>query len=168
MPHLLEKMNIVPAIMPVALGTAANNGDWVNVENYGRIAIVFLGGVGAASQDPTITVLQAKTNSGGSSKALNFTRIDYKQASALTAVGTFTQVTQAAANTYTEATMGETQKLIVIDIEVNSIDADNDFDYVQASIADPGTATQLGAVLYILHEPRYVSGLTGYPPEAIA
>lgn len=156
--HFLEKNNIVPAIMPVALGTAANSGDWVSMKDYGRCAIVFLGGTGTAGQDPTLTVLQGKTSSGGSSKALTFTRVDYKQGTALTSVGAFTNVSQAAANTYTNDTMAELQKLVVIDIMAEDLDIANDFDWIQVSIADVGTNAQLGAALYILHEPKYAGG----------
>jgi len=161
---LVEKMQIVPAIMPVALATGANTGDFVCMKNYGRCAIVFLAGVGAASQDPTITVLQAQSN-GGSTKALNFTRVDVKQASALTSVGTFTTIAQSAANTYTEATAGEKQKLWVVDIKAEDLDIDNGYDWVQLTIADVGTASQLGCALYLLHEPREMSGTL---PTAIA
>lgn len=155
--HICEKVQIVPAIMPVSLATGANNGDWVSMKNYRRCAIVFLAGVGAASQDPTITVLQSTGVTGTPSKALNFTRIDVKQASALTAVGTFTTVTQAAANTYTSDTSGETQKLWVVDIKAEDLDVDNGYDCIQVSVADVGTASQIGTAIYLLHEPAYQS-----------
>lgn len=161
---ITEKMQIVPAFIPINLASGANSGDFVCMKNYGRCAIVFLKGVGAASQDPTITVLQAQTN-GGSTKALNFTRVDVKQASALTSVGTFTTVTQSAANTYTSDTSGETQALWVIDIKAEDLDIDNGYDWVQVTMADPGTNSQIAACLYLLHEPRYASATL---PTAIA
>lgn len=160
----VERCQIVPIIMPVALGTGANTGDFVSMKEYGRLTIVFLCGVGAASQDPTITVLQSQSN-GGSTQALDFTRIDVKQASALTAVGTFTEVTQAAGNTYTSATSGETQKLWVIDIKSEDMDVADGYDWVQVTIADVGTASQIGTVIGILSEPRYAKGTL---PSAIA
>lgn len=160
----VEQFQVVPLIMPVALGTGANNGDWVNMRDYGRLTILFLCGVGAASQDPTITVLQSQSN-GGSTASLNFTRIDVKQASALTSVGTFTEVTQAAANTYTSATAGETQKLWIIDIKAEDLDVANGYDWVQVNIADVGTASQIGCVIGFLGEPRYAKGTL---PTAIA
>jgi len=152
--HICDKMQIQPAVIPVNLATAANNGDWFNMKNYGRVAVVVLIGVGAASQDPTLTLVQA-TSDGGSSKAVNFTEIRVKQASALTSVGTFTTVTQAAGNTYTEATSGEKQKLWVVDIKAEDMDVDNGYDWLQASIADTGSTSQIGTILYIGHEPRY-------------
>jgi hypothetical protein len=162
--HLLEKMQIVPAIMPVNLATAANNGDFVNMENYGRCAVVFLGAVGAASEDPTVTVLQA-TSDGGTTKALKFTRVDVKQGSALTGVGTFTTITQAAANTYTDDTSGEAQKLWVIDIAAEDLDIDNGYSFVQVTVAKTGTTAQVGTAIYILHDPKYASATL---PSAIS
>lgn len=155
--HILEKAQIVPAIIPVNLATGANTGDWVSLKHYGRCAIVFLAGVGTAGQDPTITVLQAKTVAGGSSKALNFTRVDRKEATALTGVGQFTTTTQAAANTYTTSGIANAQKLWVIDIKAEDLDIDNGFDCVQASVGDVGTNSQIGTALYLLHEPRDMS-----------
>ena len=163
--HFLEKCQIIPAFMPVNIASGNNNGDWVNMKNFDRCAIVFVGAAGAASQDPTITVLQA-TSDGGSSKALNFTRVDRKQATALTSVAAFTTVTQADGNTYTNDTLAELQKLVVIDISVDDMDVANGYDWLQANIADVGSTSQLGVMLYVLHDPKYVTN--GVTPGAIA
>lgn len=162
--HFLEKCQIIPAFVPVNMAGGANTGDWVNIRNYDRCAIVFVAGVGAAAQDPTITVLQAQSD-GGSSKALNFTRVDTKQATALTSVAAFTEVTQADGNTYTNATSGELQNLFVIDISTQDMDIANGYDWIQASIADTGSTSKVGVMLYILHDPKYSSGAL---PGAIA
>lgn len=153
-----ERCNIVPLIMPVNLATGANTGDFVCMKNYDRMTIVFLAGVGAAAQDPTLTVLQA-TSDGGSTKALDFTRLDVKQASALTSVGTYTAVTQAAGNTYTEATSGEKQKLWQVDITGDMLDRDNGYDWVQVTIADTGSTSQIGCVFAIMGDTRYAGPL---------
>lgn len=151
--HFLEKAQIVPAIIPVSLATGANAGDWVNMSHYYRCAIVFLAGAGTAGQDPTITVSQATSNAGANSKALNFTRVDTKAATALTSVAQFTTVAQAAGNTYT-AVQAALQKLWVIDIDASTMDGENGFIYLQASVGDVGTNSQIGGMLYILHDPR--------------
>lgn len=165
MNHLfVEGCQVVPMVMPVNLATAGASSDFVSMENYNRLTIMFVAGIGAAGQDPEVTVLQAATN-GGSTKALNFTRIDVKQATALTSVGTFTTVTQAAANTYTSDTSGELQKLWVIDVQGEDLDVDGGYAWVQVTIADPGTDAQLAAVIGILSEPRYAKNPI---PSAIA
>lgn len=164
--HICEKMQIQPAVMPGNMASAALTGDWVSLANYRRCAIVFVKSVGAASQDPILTVQQAKTASGGTAKNLDaITRIDIKQASALTAVGQFTTVTQVAGHSYTSDTGGEDQALWVIDIDADELDTENGYTFVNASLNDPGTSSQLAAVLYLLHDPRYESSQL---PSAIA
>jgi len=102
-------------------------------------------------------VKQAQDVSGTGAKALNFTRVDAK-VGAQTGIGTFTTVTQAAGNTYTDAVSAEAQGLFVIDIQADDLDVDNGFDCVQVSIPDTGSAgAQIGCALYLLHEPRYAA-----------
>lgn len=151
--HFLEKCQIVTAITPVNLATGANAGDWVNMSHYYRCAIVYTAGAGTAGQDATITVQQATSNAGANAKALNFTRVDTKSATAITSVAQFTTVSQAAGNTFT-ATHAALQKLWVIDIDASTMDGENGFIYLQASINDVGTNSQIGGMLYILHDPR--------------
>jgi hypothetical protein len=155
--HILEKLQIVSGFVPIGIGST-RAGDYVSMKGYGRCTIVFFCAAGPAGDDPVITVTQATAVAPSNAKALNFTRIDTKQGADLTAVGTFTTVMQAAANTYTDATSAEVQKIWVIDIKAEDLDVDNGYDCVAASIADAGTATQIGCLLYLLHEPRYASG----------
>lgn len=152
--HILEKIQIASGFVPLHIGSA-RAGDYVSMKNYGRCAIVFFAAAGTAGDDPTITVVQATSVAASSEKALNFTRVDHKQGADLTAVGQFTTVTQAAANTYTDETSAEIQKIWVIDIKAEDLDVDNGFDCIKASIGDAGTTNQLGCMLYLLHEPRY-------------
>lgn len=164
----VEKCNIAQGFLPVNMQTGANAGDWVSLKNYRKCAIVFFKAVGTAGDDPTITVEQATdvSNSQSDAKALNFTRVDKKQAASnLLAVGTFTKVTQASGNTFTHADLAEQAAIIVIDIDEQMLDVDNGFDCIRASVADIGTNAQLGAMLYILHEPKFV---TDPLPSAIA
>src|SRR5690606_715514 len=101
----------------------------------------------------------------GTTKPVNFTRVDVKQATALTSVGTFTTVTQAAANSYTDEDAAEAQKIWVVDIKADMLDVDGGYDCIQASVADVGSTSQSGCVLYLLYGPRYRSGRL---PSAIA
>jgi hypothetical protein len=155
--HILEKLQIVAAIIPVDTQTGANNGDWVSLKNYGRCAIVVYKAAGVAGDDPVITVRQAQDVAGTGAKALTFTRIDSK-VGVQTGVGQFTTNTQAAANTYTDAVSAEAQGVFVIDIPADDLDVDNGFDCVQVQIPDTGAAgAQIGSALYLLHEPRYAA-----------
>lgn len=152
---LLENLNIGSLIAPVDLSGGANTGDWINVKNYQEFAIVVFKAAGTAGDDPTLTVLQATAAAGTGSKALDFTTIYTKQDTALTSVGTWTKVTQAADNTYTDATSAEDQAIWVVHFKTSELDAANDFDFVSCSIADVGTNAQLGCVFIVLGEPRY-------------
>ncbi len=154
MNHLLvEGCQIVPMIVPVNLATAANNGDWVSLKNYGRCTIVFFAGAGAAAQDPTLTLMQARDVSGTGAAPLPFTRVDIKQASALTGVGTFTTVNQDPGNTYSNDTMGETQNLVAIEVRADQLD--EGFTCLRLTVADTGSTAKYGCALAMMTEPRY-------------
>jgi hypothetical protein len=157
MAHILEKSQIVGAFRPVDLQTAANDGDWVSLANYKRCAIVFWSAVGTAGDDPTLTLQQASDVAGTGAKDLTVVTTVYtKQAATdLTGTGQWTKVTQAAATNYTNATSAEEEAIWVVDIDADLLDVDNGFDCLRARVADVGGNAQLGACLYILHEPRY-------------
>jgi hypothetical protein len=154
--RLSENGQFVQAIVPINLATGANNGDWVSMANYNHLSIVVSTGVGASGEDITLTVNQATDNAGTSSKALTFTDIYEKEGStALSAVGTATKQTQSAAQTYNSTSGGENEQLIVVEIDADDLDADGGFDFVQLTIADVGSTSQIGSAIYYLSEPRH-------------
>lgn len=156
MTRLVENAQIAAAILPVNLATAVNNGDWVSLKNYGHVAIVVIKDGGTAAEDPSFTVRQATDVAGTGAKALNFTRVDKKQAADVQTVAQFTKVTQAASNTYAgDGTSAEDEMIVVIEFDADELDTENGFDCVQLQIPDVGAAAQLAAAIYILTEPRY-------------
>lgn len=166
--HFVETHQVCQGFIPVAMNTAANNGDWVSLKEYGRCAILLYKAVGTNGDDPTLTVKQATDVSGAGSKALGFTRVDKKQAASnLLAVGTFTTSTSGSPatndtfnttnGTWTNSDLAEQAAIVVIDIKAEDLDIANGFDCVQLSISDIGTNAQLGCAIYILHEPKFAS-----------
>jgi hypothetical protein len=151
--HILEKLDFVSGIVPINIGSARSS-DVVSVKNHGRVAIVFHKAAGSASEDPTLTILQATSVAPSNAKALNFTDVFTKQGT-LSSVGTWTKTTQASGNTYTNATASENEAVWVIDIPVDTLDVDNGFDCVQVTIADAGSVNQIASLMIIPHEPRY-------------
>lgn len=151
--HLLEKLQIAAGFVPVDLAGAAAAGDWVSLKNYGRCAIVLIKAAGGAGEDPVLSLEQATDVAGTDAKALTFDRIDVKQGT-LTGIGEFTKLANADAD-YTDAASAEAQAIWVIDVLAEDLDIDNGFDCLRASLADVGVVAQLGAMLYLLHEPRY-------------
>lgn len=155
MSTMLGQLNISEGFKPVDLQTAANDGDWVSMEEYDRIVVLFLSAIGTAADDPTLTIEQADTNAGGNSKGLNFTRIYTKQAATdLSSTGVFTVVTQTAASTYTEATAAEQDLIWAVEFKADELDVANGFDHIRGRVADVGTNAQLGVLLYLHGFPR--------------
>lgn len=152
----LEGNQIVSAITPVNLATGANNGDWVNMENYGRCTVVVHKGAGTAGEDPVITLRQATDNAGTDAKALTFTAV-WKKVGAQSGIGTFTKATQTAANTHTDDTSAEAEGVFVVDIVAEQLDAANGFTHLQLQIPKVGTNAQIGGALCILTEPRHAA-----------
>jgi len=155
MSKLFDNAQLVAGFIPTDMQTAANNGDYVTMKNYNKCAIIFYKAIGTAGDDPTITVQQATTVAGGSVKALNFTTIKVKQGADLAAVAQFTNTTQVAANTYTDATSAELAAIWVIEFDASELDVAGGFDCLRATVADIGGNPQLGCLLYILSSPRY-------------
>jgi hypothetical protein len=165
-----ETFDLVPGIIPVDLAAAANNGDFVSLKGAQGAYIVFFKAAGTANDDPTVTLRQASDVAGtGEKDAAVITEYFKKQGALLTAVGSWTRVTQAAAATVAgNSTSAEEQLLAVIRVEADQLDVDNGFDCIRANIADTGAAgAQLGAVLYLLFGLRY-GGRPDALPNAIA
>src|SRR5262245_42202686 len=150
--HLLESLQIAAGFLPVNLATAANTGDWVSLENYGRCAVVLYKDEGSGSEDPVITVQQATDAAGTGAQALNFTTVFKQTGADLLAIGQSTRVTQSAGNTFTAE--GGEEALVVIDLRGDELDVANGYKFVRATVADVGVTSQLGALFYLLHEPR--------------
>jgi len=153
--YLAEIVAIVPAIIPVDLSTADNNGDWVSMKNYDHCTIMFFAAIGTAGQDPVFKLQQAKDVAGTGIKDLLFTTIYHKAGALLTAVSDFTKAVQAAATSYVNTDHAEVQKLYAVEIDAAMLDIANGFDCVQLSVADVGANAQLGCGLYILSRARY-------------
>ena len=151
---LLESLQIVSGFVPIDMKTGANTGDIVSMKGYRRLAVVFFKAAGTGGDDPTLTIEQMTdvSNSQSDNKALNFTTI-YSKEGTQTSIGQWTKTTQAAANTYTNATLAEKQAIIVVEFKAEDLDIDNNFDCVRASVADVGTNAQLGCLLYLLGDP---------------
>jgi hypothetical protein len=155
-----EEAQLAAGFVPVNLATAANDGDWVSLKNYRHLAVIVFKGAGTAGEDPTITMEQATAVAGTSAKALLFTTLYVKQGADLFAIGTFTKVIQAAAATYTNGTLAEEQAILVIEFNAEDLDVEGGFDCVRARIADVGTSSQIGGILYLLSGPRYAPPLS--------
>lgn len=153
---ILDDIDLIEGFPCVDLQTAANTGDYVNVRDFDRLAVVFISGVGTAGDDPTLVLQQATSNAGGSVKDLNFTVIYRKQAAtSLASTTAWTRTTQTAATSYTQTDAAEQSLIWVVEIDPASLDVANGFDYVRATVADVGGNAQPGYLFYIGRHGRY-------------
>lgn len=149
--YFVEQFQVCQCFLPNNMATAASTGDWLSIRDASRAIFIFSKAVGAAGEDPTLTFSQATSAAGADTKAITFTRIDKKQAATdLTATGTFTKVTQSAANTFTHADLAEQAAVIVIEIRKEDVDTANGFYFLQCSINDVGSTLQVGDCLCIM------------------
>jgi len=144
---------------PVNLAAAAYASGFVSLKMFNHIEIIFIKAVGASGEPPTLTILQALNVSGGTPKALNFTKYTRKTGADVTAVGLPTVTTKSSGNTLALAA-GNTEELIVIEFDASELDVANGYDCVGVTIADVGDTAQWGTVLFRLSEPRYDAALS--------
>jgi hypothetical protein len=164
--NIFDEVNVAEGFLPVNMATAANDGDWVSLKDYQAVGILFFGAPGASAEPATITLEQALDVSGGSGKALTITRYHKKQAATnLQGTGTFTVTTQTAAATVALGSGADGDKAAIIGIWIKSedLDVDGGFDCVRARVADVGLTSQIGAIVYLLCNPRNTP-----PPTALA
>lgn len=149
-----QTANIVSAFVPVDMQTGANDGDWVQLKDFRRCVALLFKGIGTAGQDPVFTLQQATDAAGTGAKALTFTTV-YSKVGTQTGIANFTETTQTAANTYTDAASAEAQAIIGVEINAADLDVDGGFTHVQLSIPDTGGNAQLGCGFYLMLDPRY-------------
>ena len=165
---IFESMDVGRGIIPVNLGaiTSGNNdGAWADITPFqGGIAVIFFAGTGTAGQDPTFTLRQATARAGTGAKNLSFARIYTKQAAALSTGVDWTQVVRTGTNvtaTYTNGTSAEQQQIWAVHVHHHMMDIQNGFHYVGIRIPDTGSASQVGAALYLGLGPRYAGDQMG-------
>ena len=155
-----ELVNVMAGFGPVDMAAGANDGDWVGLANYERIAVLLFKAAGTAGQDVTITLQQATDNAGTGAKDLACIDTVYRKQGTLTSIGQWTVDEQTAAASWTNDTNAEQAMIALFDVRRRDLDIDNDFDYIRARVADVGAGAQLGAMLYFGLQPLYGEGAT--------
>ena len=164
--RLIDVAQIVSGFVPVDMESGANVGDVVSLKNYNHLTAILFKGAGVANDDPVLTFEQGTDVAFGTAKNLAAIHRHWQKQGTLTAIGTFTEVTQSASQTVTlNATSAESQGLYIFEIDASDLDVAAGYDCVRVTVADTGSAgTQLGCLLYILSEPRYSADIM---PSAI-
>lgn len=150
--RLLENLNLVEGF-PVVDTNGGKTSDWIGLQNYKRVTVIFAAGAGTG--DSIVTFAQAKDIAGTGSKALNVTTFYTKTATTdQTATPNWTKNTQAAAATITIAGAATKSKLWAVEFHAEELDFANQFYFLDAAISGASAAT-LGYVLFLLGEPRF-------------
>ena len=164
--EMLEKMDVVPLILPVDINTAAADiGNYVSMKNYNHCMIIILAGAVAASS--AITIKRAKTTDGGSAEtwtgwdymALNANPSAYDQED----TSETNDYTMTAVTSYTYA-LAAANKAIVIEFDPIDLGG-GDWDCFSVAFADPAN-TDLVCALALMFKSRF-TGVGGVnPPNA--
>lgn len=143
-------IDALKAFCPVNMATAANNGDWVPMRLDRKLVILFFkNAAGSGTEDPAITVTQASDSAGAGAKALNipagrsFTKTDADLATVGFVAGA------PATNTLTVASSAQKQGIWIIELETADLDVAGGFTHVRASVADVGSTSQIGCLVYL-------------------
>lgn len=154
---LTEQAKIVWAIEPKNYTGAAVAGDYVSMKNYSHATIIIIGGAHAGGV-PAVTLEQALTVAGGSSKALGFD--NYWHGIGLTT----DDMTKVAVVSDTFNLTDAANKIYAIEVEASALDVLGGFDCLTVKIASPGANADIYGALYVLSGARN-QGAT--PPSAI-
>lgn len=153
-----------PALLADLTGGAKST-NWAGVTNVnGFLNLLLFIGVGTAGQDITITLNQAKTNAGGSSKVLQIKEVFFKagSAGAIAAAKDFWTKSalvnrESPANSYASVTdrgAATNQFMALIRVSPADLDVGADYAYVGASFNSPA-ASQLACGLWVPEHVAY-------------
>lgn len=156
-----ERFTIIQGALADASGAGGLATPAVNMRDAVSATLCFMKAAGTAGDDPTITIQQGDgISSGNLANGKNLVAIDRvdtkRHASAIPK--TYTEETQAAAATWTSATLAEELGHALITIYPDELDVDNGFHAVKATIADVGTNGQYGVLFWIV-ESKYTPPL---------
>jgi hypothetical protein len=164
-----DLFDIVSGIVPVDSQTGANTGDYISLKNCSGVLFLANKAVGSGTDDPVLKIQQATSVAAGSAKDLAVIDTYYKKEGALlTAVGTWTKVTQAASTQITLTGSAQLQGKYAFFVPSEALDADNGFDCIQLSVADTGAAgVELMNVDYILVGLRFAAAPENLPSSIV-
>ena len=153
---LVEQIRVVPAIAPIA-GGSARSGDWVSLKGYAGVLIVVNIAMGNAATT-AITVDKATAVDGsGNSNGITVNRV-WKHTGAIGAAIAYAAV--AAAASFTSSSTGSGQDVYLLDIRADEL---GDYDCVQLELGASNSANIVSAP-YLLYGPRYAgSPVDGFP-----
>ncbi len=149
--RMIEYLKPVWANEPKSYSSLATTDQYISMKNYQRFMALIQTGAWAGGT-AAVTLKQATTVAGGSTKALNFAEMWVNTAAA---PDTFTK-TAVVSNTFN---LDTADLLYVIEVDASSLDVDNGFDCLCVHVATPGANADFYGILYLLGASRYAQAL---------
>jgi hypothetical protein len=148
-----ENVMIVEAIEPLDITGAAKDGNYISCKGASHVTIVINTGAWAGGTS-AVTLNQATDVSETSEKALAFS-VMYTNDGATTASAlTKTTVTSNTFNLDTANSM------YIIEVDMDTLDADNNFDCIQLALGTPGSNADLVSATYVMSQTRWMGDNT--------
>ena len=156
---------VVVGILPRDGAGGSRTGDYVSLESYDSLMVLYTTDVGTDTQDVTVKLRQAKTAAGGSAKDLNKGTWYVAQNAAVANLGdTLVADTGSASPEGEFVDDGETACIARIEVTADQLDIDNGFKFVCVQVSDSGaTAGKLQAAIYVLRGARYSIAVENQP-----
>lgn len=132
-------------IIPDQINSDANstiNGDWVSLKNYERAYVLLTKPAGTAGDDLKLTINQATTAAGGSSKAATVIQRIWYKVGTMTAQNTWTFVDLGSSPVSsldfvsvggTDIVSDTNPAVVLVEVMADALDSNNGFCFVQAS-----------------------------------
>lgn len=139
--------DVALGLAPIDLATAGATGLRQYMGDLDYLVVLYVGGAGAASEPPVLTLKQHTASTGGTTSNLAVVSEFWRKSeTTLDNDETWARVTQAAGATVTG--QAQVQQMIAFVVHPESLAAGNT--YVSVDIADVGVGGQLGTVLFLL------------------
>lgn len=156
--QLIEGAKFIAAFGPVDTTGAGQDGVWVSMKNYSKLAIVLQTGAWAGGT-AAVTLEQATAAADTDAKALAFTSYlkAYDTDDTPDDAGAIVSV---ASNTFN---VGDNANVLVIEVKAGDLDINNNFAFVRVRTATPGANADLISGLYILYDGNFSGKPTTLP-----
>ena len=141
---LLEKVQIETSNVPIDTTGAAVSGDWYNMAKYDRVIFIISQGAWAGG-DPAVRRALPRSRLGSLAFATRYSKV------ALT--GTVWVKATVTSDTFTLGTVANTTH--AIEVEANTLDTNNDFQFCRVLIASPGANADLISIVALLADAAY-------------
>ena len=153
---LVSENRFVMGAVPVDINAAGANSDYINMGKVDKgVFVLQFGTSGAAA---AVTLTQATTAAGTTSKALAFTKY-------YTNIGLATDaLTAATATSNTFNTAATANNMYIIPVDARDLDTANGYCVVRINVADPSAAAVCG-ILFVGDSGRYMESS---PPSLVS